>query len=106
MHKEEMNMADNGLNICVLFRFSKKTGVIDTTMTGMGSALMQMWALQNTTTSKRTLIFDRETGKCLFAASGTKDGFPKVKKNLDVDCEYFGIKLEDLQSITDDRFDN
>ena len=47
-----------------------------------------------------------KSGKCLFAASGTKEGFPIIRKNLDVDCEYFGIKLEDLQSITDDRFDN
>ena len=99
-------MADNGLNVCVLFRFSKKTGKVDTTMTAMGKALLQMWALQNTTTSKRTLIFDRETGKCLFAASGTKDGFPIIRKNPDVDCEYFGISLEDLQSLKDDRFDD
>ncbi len=99
-----MTATNNSLSICVLFRFSKKTGKIDTTMTAMGNALLKMWALQNTTKTKRTLVFNRDSGECLFAVEGT-DNFPKVKKNVNMNCEDFGIALEDLQSITDDRFD-
>ena len=96
---------DNLLGIYVLFRFSKKTGKIDTTMTAMGIALLKMWALQNTTKTKNTYIFDRESGKCAFAVQGA-DFFPKIIKPEDLkDCEFYGISLADLQKITDDRFD-
>ena len=97
----------NSLEVNVMFRFSKKTGKIDTTMTGMGSALMQMWALRNTPKTKSCAIFERSTGKLVFASDGTGD-FPKVLKGdacKGRTCEDFGISLEDLQSITDDRFD-
>jgi len=98
-------MAENILGIYVLFRFSKKTGKIDTTMTAMGKALMKMWALNNTTKTKRTLIFERESGKCVFACSGT-DGFPQIAEESKLfNCEEYGISLADLQKITDDRFD-
>lgn len=93
------------LEVCVLMRFSKKSGKIDTTMTGMGSAMMQMWALSNTTKSKSCLIFERNSGKCIFATQGT-DNFPKVKKGDLGTCEDFGISHEDLLAITDDRFDS
>ena len=98
----------SNLEVHVLFRYSKKTGKIDTTMTGMGSAMMQMWALQNTTSTKGCMIFERETGKLVFATYGTKDGFPKVKKGEQCKgtCDDWGIPLEDLQTITDDRFDD
>lgn len=100
---------NSNLDVHVLFRFSKKSGKIDTTMTGRGSALMQMWALNNTTSSKVTMIFNRETGNLVFQVIGKKDGFPKVQKsqaNGDMgNCAAYGISLEDLQSITDDRFD-
>ena len=97
----------SSLEVHVLFRFSKKSGAIDTTMTGMGSALMQMWALNNTTKTKSCLIFERESGKLVFATSGTNDGFPKVKKGDECKgmCEDYGISLEMLHDIKDERFD-
>ena len=98
----------NSLAVHVLFRCTKKSGKIDTTMTGMGSALMQMWALNNTPKSKSCLIFERESGKLTFASYGTENGFPKIKKGIDCEgqtCEDFGISLEDLHSFKDDRFD-
>lgn len=93
--KEEIN---------VLFRFSKKTGKIDKTMTGIGTALMQMWALNNTPKTKATIIIERDTGKVLFLAQGTGD-FPKVKKTDLGNAEEYGIPMGLLAQMKDDRFD-
>lgn len=101
-------MSNSSLAIHVLFRFNRKSGKIDTTMTGMGSALMRMWALNNTTKTKGCIVCERESGKVVFATLGTESGFPKVKKEEDLHgqtCDDFGISLDDLHSITDDRFD-
>ena len=92
------------MNVHVLFRFSKKTGNIDTTMTALGKAMLQMWALNNTTETKACIIAERDTGKVVFATQGTGD-FPKAKKGDLGSIEEFGFPLEELQSITDDRFD-
>lgn len=98
----------NNLSVYVLFRFSKKTGKIDTTMTGLGSAMMRLWALNNTTKTKNCIIVERDTGVIEFATSGTGD-FPKVvdrRKDGDIgNAEDYGITAEILQSIKDDRFD-
>jgi hypothetical protein len=94
------------MDVHVLFRFSKKTGKIDTTMTGVTSALMKMWALQNTTKSKQTIIFNRETGACILSATGTADGLPEIEKGDLGTCEDYNIPLDILQSIKDERFDN
>lgn len=91
------------LTIHVLFRFSKKTGNIDMTMTSLGSAQMKLWALSNTPKTKGTAIIEQETGNVVFLAIGTKDGFPKVKENIG-SCEKIGIPIEFVQSIEDDRF--
>lgn len=93
------------MELYILFRFSKRTGKVDTTMTGLGSALMQIWALNNTTKTKCCMIFERSSGKCVFITEGTGE-FPKVKKgdNLGT-CEDYGITLHDLHSIKDERFD-
>lgn len=93
------------MDVHVLFRFSKKTGKIDTTMTGVTSGLMIMWALNNTTKSKMTLIFNRETGRCIFSATGTADGLPEIEKGDLGSCEEYNIPLEELQAIKDERFD-
>ena len=97
----------NSLAVHVLFRCSKKSGKIDMTMTGMGSALMQMWALNNTPKTKSCLIFERESGKLVFATYGDASGFPKVKKGDECKgmCEDYGISLEDLHDMKDERFD-
>ena len=98
------------MEVYVLFRASKKTGKIDTTITAMGSAILQLWALKNTTSSKQCFIFERESGKLVYATSGTKDGFPEVRdtrKHGDLGiCEDYSIPLEALHEIKDDRFDN
>ena len=74
-----------------LLRFSKKTGKIDTTMTGLGTGMMKLWALQNTTSSKMCFIVNLETGLIVYQTTGTKDGFPDVKENnlghIDDVCE-------------------
>lgn len=96
------------LSVCVLFRASKKSGKIDTTMTGMGSALMRMWALKNTPKTKMCMIFERESGKLIFATYGQDSGFPKVTKESECKgtCDDWGIPLSALHEITDERFDN
>lgn len=66
-----------------LVRFSSKTGKVDTCMNSMGTAMLSLWALQKTTKSKTTLIFDLEDGKVVEEYKGSADGFPKVNKNLD-----------------------
>ena len=95
---------NNNLAVHVLFRFSQKTGKIDTTMTSLGSALLQMWALNHTTKTKGCVIAERDTGQVVFATQGT-EGFPKVRKGDLGNIGEFGFPLEELQSITDDRFD-
>lgn len=94
----------NDMPVYVLFRFSKKTGKIDTTMTGITSAMMELWAMQNTTKTKGTLIINRDTGAVKMAVTGTADGWPKIKKDCGR-CDKYGIPFEALQAITDDRFD-
>lgn len=105
--ENKIQEATSSLAIHVLFRFSKRTGIADTTMVGMGSALMQMWALNNTSQGKVCMIFERESGKLVFASFGTKEGFPKVKRKDDCKgtCVDYGISLEDLHDIKDPRFD-
>ena len=64
-----------------LVRASKKTGKIDTSMVALGKGLLGMWALQNTTKSKQTVIFDLDSGEIVAHYTGTDSGFPKVEKN-------------------------
>ena len=94
------------LKIHVLFRCSKKTGKIDTTMTSMGDAMMRLWAMRNTTAGKMCLIFERESGKLVCEVLGSKGGF-KVKSGKDCEgtCDDYGIPLNTLHSIKDDRWD-
>ena len=60
-----------------LVRFTRKTGKIDTTIEGLGEGLLSLWALQNTTKTKDTIIFD-EDGIVVAYYEGTATGFPKV----------------------------
>ena len=62
-----------------LVRFARRSGKIDTTMSALGKGLLQLWALQNTTKSKDTIIFD-EDGIVAMYVEGTAD-FPKVTKD-------------------------
>ena len=96
------------LKVHVLMRCSKRTGKVDTTMTGIGKALMQMWALQNTTRTKMTYIIERDSGNIVGIYIGKAD-LPTIKKSKvpgDLGkCDDIGISLEVLHQIKDDRFD-
>lgn len=97
---------DEKLKVHVLFRFNKKSGKIDTTMTSLGTALLQMWALQNTPKTKRCLVFERETGLLVFDCEGNSSGYPQINKYTTVQtCNDFNIPLDTLRAIKDDRFD-
>ena len=60
-----------------LVRFARRTGKIDTTLEGLGSGLLRLWALQNTTKTKDTIIFEKDTGTVCWYYEGTGD-FPKI----------------------------
>lgn len=69
-----------------LVRFARRTGRIDTTLEGIGSGLLRMWALQNTTKTKDTIIFEKDTGIVCWYYEGTGD-FPKI---MDYEKEPLG----------------
>ena len=101
-----MEQINKSLDVFVTIRFSTKTGKIDTTITSKGCALAKMWALNNTKSTKTTVIVHRETGKIMFACRGKANDFPTIapEKNLG-NCEDIGIPLDYIHSIKDDRFD-
>lgn len=95
------------MEIYVLIQSNKKSGKIVNVITAMGMAMLKMWALKNTSKTKQTFIFERNSGKMVFACSGSNDGFPTIAKDDKLtSCEDVGIALDDLRAITDDRFDN
>lgn len=73
----------NTLHNFGLIRFSKKTGKIDTTMISLGKGMIQMWALQNTTKTKVSVILDIDDRKVITEYIGTSEGFPDIQKNPD-----------------------
>ena len=73
-----------------LVRFARRSGKIDTSLEGIGSGMLRLWALQNTTKTKDTIIFEKETGKVCWYYEGTGD-FPKIS---DYESEALG-NIED-----------
>ena len=69
----------NELKVCVLFRASKKTDKIDTTITALGHGLLTSWGLRNCTKSKKVIICERDTGKVLYLMHGKESNFPDVQ---------------------------
>lgn len=61
-----------------LVRFARKSGKIDTTLEGLGSGMLRLWALQNTTKTKDTIIFEKDTGIVCWYYEGTASGFPDI----------------------------
>lgn len=61
-----------------LVRFARKSGKIDTTLEGLGSGMLRLWALQNTTKTKDTIIFEKDTGNVCWYYEGN-GGFPKIE---------------------------
>ena len=84
-----------------IFRFSQKTGKVDATLTCGALALAKLWALQNTTASKATVVIDVETHFVVFTVKGKKDSFPVVKELKSKRCEDIGITEEVLQSVVE-----
>ena len=99
----------NELKLCVLFRASKKTGKIDTTITALGHGLLSAWGLRNCTKSKMVLICERDTGKVLYVMHGNESNFPDVqsyRNNPELGyCDEYGIPKDFIKSIIDERFD-
>lgn len=60
-----------------LFRQSTKTGKLDTVLSSGSPAMLKLWALQNTTKSKTTLLYDPD-GHVIYKVVGQASGFPKV----------------------------
>ena len=94
------------LEIHVLIQFNKKSGKVITIMTSLGDGLLIMYALNRTPKTMQTVIFNRNTGKCVFNVEGSEEG-PCIVKELSqpMMCTDFGIPLEVLQEIKDERFD-
>lgn len=61
-----------------LLRFSRRSGKIDTSLEGIGAGMLRLWALQNTTKTKDTIIFEKDTGRVCWYYGGTSSGFPKI----------------------------
>ena len=81
-----------------LLRFNRKSGKIDTSLEGEGSGMLRLWALQNTTKTKDTVIFEKDTGIVLWYYEGTGD-FPKIfDKDLGHIDDYCPGILEAVQS--------
>ena len=72
-----------------LVRFIKKSGKIDLTMTALGRAMIEGWALMNTSKTKACVIVDIDERKVVSEYIGTPDGFPIIRK----DPDEFGYDL-------------
>ena len=81
-----------------LLRFARRSGKIDTSMEGLGSGMLRLWALQNTTKTKDTIIFEKDTGKVCWYYTGTGD-FPKIEdENLGHINDYCPGMLEAVKN--------
>ena len=81
-----------------LVRFNRKSGKIDTTLEGFGTGMLRLWALQNTTKTKDTIICEKDTGKVCWYYEGTGD-FPKIDdKDVGYIDDYCPGLLAALQS--------
>ena len=90
------------LDVHVLLMSSLKTGKISVTITALGKAQLQLYALQSTPRNKKSHIFNRRTGHCVMIVYS--DGKIEKGDNLGK-CDEYGIPLAELQKIKDDRFD-
>jgi hypothetical protein len=77
-------------------RGSQKTGKIDTTLTAGSSAMLTLWAMQNTTSTKVAYVFNLETGDVVTICTGVKGrNFPEVERHpvLNIEDVIPGILL-------------
>jgi hypothetical protein len=63
-------------------------------MEGNGTALLKLWALQNTNGKKLTIIRDDETKEIIYVAQGMgKDEFPKITSDI-AEIEAMGLNID------------
>lgn len=64
-----------------LVRFARKSGKIDTTLeTGVGPAMLKLWALRHTTKTKDTIIFDSDGAMVAYYEGA--ENFPTVVEDF------------------------
>lgn len=85
--EKEIKDSIDRLAPCTLLRYSQKTGKIDTTLDARGYAMLNLWALQNTTKTKETVVFENATGQVIQIVTGSTDGFPDVTRFPDMNIE-------------------
>lgn len=78
---------------------------VETYVTSMGYAQLELWALSNTPKGKVTYVINCRTGDVVYAAEGTGD-FPTVYPKSELGyCGKFGIDLYSIRTgIEDSRF--
>ena len=85
-----------------LVRFARRSGKIDMSLEGLGTGMLRLWALQNTTKTKDTIIFEKDTGSVCWYYEGTGD-FPKISDYEEEDLgnieDYCEGLLEAVQEI-------
>lgn len=91
-----MEKENKMLEVYYLVRFNRKSGKIDTTLEATGSAMLKMWGLHNTTKSKDTIVFNKETGEIVAYYEGTGD-FPKIHKEAGNIEDYCSGLLEAIK---------
>lgn len=64
----------------VLICYKKANGSVDEILDGLGCGMLKMWALQNTTSSKASLIFEKDTGKVIYHVTGKRNSIPEVQQ--------------------------
>ena len=64
-----------------LIRYTKNQGRINKTLEGIGVGLLKLWALQNTTSTTESIIFD-EDGVIVFHCVGKKNSCPVCEYDL------------------------
>ena len=78
------------MEVYVLVRFNRNSGKIDTTLEGIGKGMLKMWGLHNTTKTKDTIIFNKETGEVITYYEGSSTGVKVTKdfeKHIDSYCK-------------------
>ena len=82
-----------------LMRYSKKTGNVDKMLSGLGCGMIELWALQNTTKTKNSVVFELKTGLIRSIYRGDENGFPKIEHAIE-DRGLF-IDAEALEAFKD-----
>lgn len=86
------------MNMHACIRANKKAGKIDKILTGRSSAMLSLWAMQNTTSTKVSYVFEIESGDVVMICTGIKGlDFPEINKkpclNIEDICPGICITL-------------